>query len=197
MCVSPRSPGVSPISALGPGEPPGPPGISGKGGLDFNVKIFDDNDTEMLPGQTGEIVARPKRPNIMFQGYWNRPTDTVRVWRNMWFHTGDMGKTWTRHGLGHCILPGSSLISGLIKEETHALRIASTARTDWPAKGKMMGKERFERHRQPWRADEVAKLRTLADKGMALKAVAKALARSEESVRDRARQDGIKIARLR
>lgn len=60
-----------------------------------------------------------------------------------------------------------------------------------------MGKERFERHRQPWRADEIAKLRTLAGKGMALKAIAKALARSEESVRDRARQDGITIARLR
>ena len=60
-----------------------------------------------------------------------------------------------------------------------------------------MSKERFERHRQPWRDDEVAKLRTLAGKGMALKAVAKALSRSEESVRDRARQDGIKIAKLR
>jgi hypothetical protein len=31
---------------------------------------------------------------------------------------------------------------------------------------------------------------------MALKAIAKSLSRSEESVRDRARQDGIKIARL-
>jgi len=61
----------------------------------------------------------------------------------------------------------------------------------------MVSKERFERHRQPWRDDEVAKLRTLAGKGMALKAVAKALSRSEESVRDRARQDGIKIAKLR
>lgn len=60
-----------------------------------------------------------------------------------------------------------------------------------------MSKERFERHRQPWRADEIAKLRTLAGKGTALKAIAKALSRSEESVRDRARQDGIKIAKLR
>lgn len=58
-------------------------------------------------------------------------------------------------------------------------------------------KEQFERHRQPWRPDELAKLRTLATKGMALKAIAKALTRSEESVRDRARQDGIAIAKLR
>ena len=60
-----------------------------------------------------------------------------------------------------------------------------------------MSMDRFERHKQPWRADETAKLRTLAAKGMALKAIAKALTRSEESVRDRARQDGIKIAKLR
>lgn len=57
--------------------------------------------------------------------------------------------------------------------------------------------ERFERHRQPWRADELAKLRTLAGKGMALKAIAKALTRSEESVKQRAKEDGLKIAKLR
>lgn len=58
-------------------------------------------------------------------------------------------------------------------------------------------KERFERHRQPWRADELQKLRTLAAKGMALKAIAKALTRSEESVKQRAKEDGLKIAKLR
>ncbi len=57
--------------------------------------------------------------------------------------------------------------------------------------------ERFERHRQPWTSDELAKLRTLAAKGMAMKVIAKALTRSEESVKDRAKTDGIKIAKLR
>jgi hypothetical protein len=57
--------------------------------------------------------------------------------------------------------------------------------------------ERFERHRQPWTSDEVQKLNTLAKKGMALKAIAKALKRSEESTRDRARADGVGIAKLR
>jgi DNA-binding NarL/FixJ family response regulator len=57
--------------------------------------------------------------------------------------------------------------------------------------------EKFERHRQPWRQDEVQKLHTLAKKGMALKAIAKALTRSEESVKDRAREDGLSIAKLR
>jgi len=57
--------------------------------------------------------------------------------------------------------------------------------------------ERFERHRQPWRQDEIQKLHLLAGKGMALRAIAKALTRSEESVKDRAKQDKLKIAKLR
>ena len=57
--------------------------------------------------------------------------------------------------------------------------------------------ERFERHRQPWRPDEVQKLHTLAKKGMALKAIAKALTRSEESIKLRAKADGLTIAKLR
>ncbi|HEX7849908.1 hypothetical protein [Sphingomonas asaccharolytica] len=57
--------------------------------------------------------------------------------------------------------------------------------------------EKFERHRQPWRQDEIQKLHTLAKKGMALKAIAKALTRSEESVKQRAKEDGLAIARLR
>lgn len=57
--------------------------------------------------------------------------------------------------------------------------------------------EVFTRHRQPWKSEEVAKLHSLATKGMGLKAIAKALTRSEESVQDRAKADGIKIAKLR
>jgi hypothetical protein len=57
--------------------------------------------------------------------------------------------------------------------------------------------EKFERHRQPWKSEEIAKLHTLAAKGMGLKAIAKALGRSEESAGERARQDGVKIAKLR
>ena len=60
-----------------------------------------------------------------------------------------------------------------------------------------MAEAKFERHRQAWTQDEIQKLHTLAKKGMALKAISKALTRSEESVRDRARGDGLSIAKLR
>ena len=57
--------------------------------------------------------------------------------------------------------------------------------------------EWFERHRQPWRQDEIQRLHALAGKGMSVRAIAKALTRSEESVKDRAKHDRLKIAKLR
>jgi hypothetical protein len=57
--------------------------------------------------------------------------------------------------------------------------------------------ERFERHRQPWTSDEIQKLHLLAGKGMALRAISRAMTRSEESIRDRAKADGLRIAKLR
>jgi len=57
--------------------------------------------------------------------------------------------------------------------------------------------ERFERHRQPWTSDEIQKLHTLAKKGMGLKAIAKSLTRTEESVKERAKLDKLAIAKLR
>lgn len=57
--------------------------------------------------------------------------------------------------------------------------------------------EKFERHRQPWKQEEIQKLHQLAGKGMALRAIAKALTRSEESTMQRAKEDGLKITKLR
>lgn len=57
--------------------------------------------------------------------------------------------------------------------------------------------ERFERHRQAWTSEEVQKLHMLAKKGMSLKAIAKAILRSEESIKARAKVDGLNIAKLR
>jgi hypothetical protein len=57
--------------------------------------------------------------------------------------------------------------------------------------------EKFERHRQAWTTDEVQKLHLLAGKGMSLKAISKALTRSEESVQARAKVDKLKISKMR
>jgi hypothetical protein len=57
--------------------------------------------------------------------------------------------------------------------------------------------EPFARHRQAWKQEEIQKLHLLARKDMSLKAIARALTRTEESVKDRARLDGLKISKLR
>lgn len=57
--------------------------------------------------------------------------------------------------------------------------------------------ERYERHRQAWTSEEIQKLRMLATKGMSLKAIAKALMRSEESIKIRAKLDKLKIQKMR
>jgi hypothetical protein len=60
-----------------------------------------------------------------------------------------------------------------------------------------MAKEQFERHKQPWKADEAGMLRTLAGKGKGLKEIAKAINRSEESTKEFAKKNGIAIAKMR
>jgi carnitine-CoA ligase len=58
----------------------------------FDVRIFDDHDNEVSRDTEGEIVVRPKRPHVMFEGYWGRPEATVEASRNWWYHTGDVGR---------------------------------------------------------------------------------------------------------
>jgi crotonobetaine/carnitine-CoA ligase len=58
----------------------------------FDVRIFDDEDNEVAADVTGEIVIRPKRPHVMFEGYWGRPDATVSTSSNWWYHTGDIGR---------------------------------------------------------------------------------------------------------
>jgi long-chain acyl-CoA synthetase len=44
---------------------------------------------EMKLGENEELVVRG--PNI-FPGYWNRPQETAKAFRDGWFHTGDQGE---------------------------------------------------------------------------------------------------------
>lgn len=55
-----------------------------------DMKIVDrtTGEHEMPPGQQGEIVLRG--PCLM-QGYWQKPEETRKVFRNGWLYTGDIG----------------------------------------------------------------------------------------------------------
>ncbi len=52
------------------------------------VKIFDDEDRELPPGEIGEIVTRS---DCVMRGYWKNPDATAKALRGAWLHTGDVG----------------------------------------------------------------------------------------------------------
>jgi len=55
---------------------------------DVEVKIVDDEDKEVAPGQMGEIVVRGE---VVMKGYWKNPEATAETLRGGWLHTGDLG----------------------------------------------------------------------------------------------------------
>ena len=83
---------AAPVTASGPGIPL-KPGSAGKV-MDkyYDVRIFGDDDQELPAGSVGEVVIRPRRANVMFDGYYRMPEATAERWSNLWFHTGDLGK---------------------------------------------------------------------------------------------------------
>jgi acyl-CoA synthetase (AMP-forming)/AMP-acid ligase II len=52
------------------------------------IRVFDEKDRELPPGQQGEIVV--KGPTVM-KGYWNLPEETAKTIKDGWLHTGDIG----------------------------------------------------------------------------------------------------------
>ena len=71
------------------GRNPAPLTTCGKPRAGVEVRIVDDNDCEVAPGEAGELIVRADRPWSMNHGYYKNPEATARAWRNGWFHTGD------------------------------------------------------------------------------------------------------------
>src|SRR5205085_830540 len=67
-------------------------GSSGRTNPLFEVRLFDDDDGEVPVGGVGEVACRPRQPHVMFEGYYRRPEATVEQFRDLWFHTGDLGR---------------------------------------------------------------------------------------------------------
>lgn len=57
----------------------------------YEVKLVDDDDQEVPDGTPGEIICRPARTYSMMTEYINNPQATAAVFKNLWFHTGDLG----------------------------------------------------------------------------------------------------------
>jgi crotonobetaine/carnitine-CoA ligase len=66
-------------------------GCCGRPGENAEVRVVDQDDLPLGPRETGEIVIRPRQPYTMMSGYYKMPEATVEAFRNLWFHTGDLG----------------------------------------------------------------------------------------------------------
>lgn len=80
VLITPRSQGARDRTSCGVPAP------------DLDVALLDDSDEPVAVGEVGEICIRPRERFAMFDGYWNKPADTLRQFRNLWYHTGDNGR---------------------------------------------------------------------------------------------------------
>jgi carnitine-CoA ligase len=76
-----------PIAAEDPADSRG--GYMGTVRPGFHARVVDENDQTVPDGTAGELVLRHDEPFAFADGYWAMPEQTVKAWRNLWFHTGD------------------------------------------------------------------------------------------------------------
>lgn len=60
---------------------------AGKPALGVAVKIVKEDETEIKPGEIGEITIQTRQ---LMKEYWKNPEATAEAFRGGWFHTGDM-----------------------------------------------------------------------------------------------------------
>lgn len=65
------------------------------------LRIVDENDLEVADGTPGELILRHRWPWAISPGYFGNEEATAKVWRNGWFHTGDV---FTRDDAGNYFL---------------------------------------------------------------------------------------------
>jgi len=67
-----------------------PAGSCGRALPEWECAVVDQHDTPVAPGIAGQLVVRPHRPWTTALEYWQDADATVRAWRNLWLHTGDL-----------------------------------------------------------------------------------------------------------
>jgi crotonobetaine/carnitine-CoA ligase len=79
-------------SPLATGWDHGPWGTCGRPRVDYpwtQVRVVNELDEPLGPGQVGELVVRTEEPSSFNAGYHHLPEVQARAWRNGWFHSGD------------------------------------------------------------------------------------------------------------
>jgi crotonobetaine/carnitine-CoA ligase len=57
---------------------------------DFELRLVDEHDREVPDGTPGELLVRHAVPWAITPGYLHNEAATATVWRNGWFHSGDV-----------------------------------------------------------------------------------------------------------
>ncbi len=62
-------------------------GSCGRPAIGVEVRVVDENDSDVKPGEVGQIICRSAN---MMKGYFKRPEDTAKTIRNGWLYTRDL-----------------------------------------------------------------------------------------------------------
>jgi carnitine-CoA ligase len=65
------------------------PGSCGRPVKELEVALHDQRGFPVEPGVPGEVVIRPRFPDIVMNAYHRNPEATAHAFRGLWFHTGD------------------------------------------------------------------------------------------------------------
>jgi long-chain acyl-CoA synthetase len=80
---------TSPVASSNHPDRERKPGSIGTPLEGVEMRLIDEADNDVAPGEVGEIAIRGH--NIM-KGYWQRPDATEEAMRGGWFHSGDMAR---------------------------------------------------------------------------------------------------------
>ena len=79
---------IAPLAAvLRPEEHDARPGSAGRPVLFVEAEVVDPEGRPVAAGEQGEVVYRSPQ---LCQGYWDKPAETDEVFRDGWFHSGDL-----------------------------------------------------------------------------------------------------------
>ncbi|MCR1785069.1 AMP-binding protein [Nocardioides carbamazepini] len=67
------------------------PGSAGRSGRFFEIRVVDAEGRDRPAGEPGEIVLRPKVPDVFTRGYFRNDAATVAATADLWFRSGDQG----------------------------------------------------------------------------------------------------------
>ena len=79
---------TAPVAVFNMPQREAKPGTVGQPLFAVQVECVDDDDVPVAVGTPGEVVIRGH--NVM-KGYYKKPEETAKAFRNGWFHTGDIG----------------------------------------------------------------------------------------------------------